>query len=214
MTVNRPHVVAHLAVSLEGATTGFDVDVERFYELAQTWHEDVTLAGADTILAQEGQLATAPRPGPARDAPLLAVVDSRRRVTQWQALRDCGYWSGVVALRSRAVAPVADDEVQEIVAGSQRVNLATALAALDEQHGARVVRVDSGGELTGALLRQRLLDELSLLVHPCTVGAASTHRWYGSQPPPSRTLTRLAAELLPGGLVWLRYATPGPTVSE
>ena len=56
--------------------------------------------GADTILAQEEALAGAPRPGPTDGAPLLAVVDSRGRVSEWEALRDCGHWSDVVALRA------------------------------------------------------------------------------------------------------------------
>jgi 2,5-diamino-6-(ribosylamino)-4(3H)-pyrimidinone 5'-phosphate reductase len=95
-----PYVVVHVAVSLDGATTGFDADAGRFYELVPTWQEDVTLAGADTILAQQDALAVAPRPGPAADGPLLAVVDGRRRVQQWEALRDCGHWSDVIALRA------------------------------------------------------------------------------------------------------------------
>jgi hypothetical protein len=49
---SRPYVVAHLAVSVEGAMTGFEPDLARFYALATTWQEDVTLVGADTILAQ------------------------------------------------------------------------------------------------------------------------------------------------------------------
>jgi hypothetical protein len=48
---HMPHVVIHAAVSLDGATTGFEADVGRFYALAAGFHEDVTLAGADTILA-------------------------------------------------------------------------------------------------------------------------------------------------------------------
>jgi 2,5-diamino-6-(ribosylamino)-4(3H)-pyrimidinone 5'-phosphate reductase len=32
--------------------TGFEPDFARFYALATTWQEDVTLVGADTILAQ------------------------------------------------------------------------------------------------------------------------------------------------------------------
>ena len=210
MTRIRPYVVAHMAVSLDGATTGFDVDVAQFYTVAKLWEEDVTLAGADTILAQEQRLADAPRPGPVADAPLLAVVDSRRRVRQWQALRDCGYWSGVVALRSATTTQSTAENVPEIVAGSQRVDLVSALAQLGERHGARMVRVDSGGELTGALLRRGLLNELSLLVHPCMVGAATDRRWYGSQTPPACALTRLAAESLPQGLIWLRYAIGNP----
>ena len=95
-----PYVVVHVAVSLDGATGGFEPDVAAFYELANAFDEDVALVGADTILAQEEALAGAPRPGPTAGAPLLAVVDSRGRVSAWEALRDCGHWSDVVALRA------------------------------------------------------------------------------------------------------------------
>jgi 2,5-diamino-6-(ribosylamino)-4(3H)-pyrimidinone 5'-phosphate reductase len=184
----RPRVVVHVAVSLEGATTGFEPDVERFYELAGTWEEDVTLAGADTILAQEEALAASPRPGPAVDGPLLAVVDGRERVSRWEALRECGHWSDVLALRART-------------AGG-RVDLAAALRTMRDR-GARVVRVDSGGELTGALLRRGLVDELSLLVHPVIAGSAT--RWHGPAPPPALVLRRVTAQRTGDGLVWLRY---------
>ena len=94
----RPSVIAHAAIALDGATTGFEPRVGPYYELAATWSEDVTLVGADTILAQEPTLAAARGPGPAPDGPLLAVVDSANRVRQWAALRDAGHWSDVIAL--------------------------------------------------------------------------------------------------------------------
>jgi len=156
----RPYVVAHLAVSLDGATTGFEPDVAKFYALAATWREDVTLAGADTILAQEKALDTAPRPGPVRDGPLLAVVDGKGRVRQWDALRDAGHWSDVLALHARHTPPRAKDRaVAEWVLGAERVDLAAALDELGRCRGARTVRVDSGGSLVGALLEAGLLDE-------------------------------------------------------
>jgi len=200
-----PHVVVHLAVSLDGATTGFSPDVGRFYALALTWDEDVTLTGADTILAQEDALAAAPRPGPAADGPLLAVVDGRRRVRAWDALRDCGHWSGVVALR--AADGAAGGDVPEIATGGDRVDLGDALDTLAERHAARTVRVDSGGALAGALLRAGLVDELSLLVHPCIAGAAGDRRWHGAEAVPAMALERIAAEPVDDGLVWLRFAT-------
>ena len=203
--MTRPRVIVHVAVSLDGATTGFAADVARYYALARTWHEDVTLAGADTILAQEEALAGAPRPGPATDGPLLAVVDGRARVREWDALRDCGHWRGVVALRSRATH--ADRAtVPELVTGYERVDLAAALDALGEREGARAVRVDSGGALTGALLHHGLVDELSLLVHPFVAGSANDRRWHGPAPVPALAFRRLAAEPLDDGLVWLRYS--------
>jgi 2,5-diamino-6-(ribosylamino)-4(3H)-pyrimidinone 5'-phosphate reductase len=207
--VGRPHVVVHVAASVDGATAGFDPDVGRFYALVPTWEEDVTLVGADTILAQEEALAAVPRPGPAPDGPLLAVVDGRGRVREWEALRDCGSWSGVLALRAGAAAASAGDTpVRELVTGTERVDLAAALGALWER-GARLVRVDSGGSLIGALLRDGLVDELSLLVHPCVTGAPSDRRWHGSAPAPAPTLERLACEPFDDGLVWLRYRIIG-----
>jgi 2,5-diamino-6-(ribosylamino)-4(3H)-pyrimidinone 5'-phosphate reductase len=205
--MGRPHVVVHVAVSLDGATTGFDADVGRYYALARTWREDVTLTGADTILAQADALAAAPRPGPDPEAPLIAVVDGRARVRTWEALRDCGHWSGALALRCSATPAGPRTSVPELVTGGERVDLAAALAALGKRHGARVVRVDSGGALTGALLRAGLVDELSLLVHPCVAG--SDRRWHGPEPVRARGLALTAAETLGDGLVWLRYRVGG-----
>lgn len=191
-------------MSLNGCTTGFDLDLSRFYSLLPTWREDVTLTGADTILAQEPELAAAPRPGPTRSAPLLVVVDSQRRVCEWEALRDCGYWSGVLPLRAASRPPIGDPPVPELVVGSDRVDLRQALTELASRTGL------SGGEsrqrwqLTRALLALRLVDEVSLLVHPCLTDAGSP-RWYGGDPPPALTMTRLAVKAFNLGLVWLRY---------
>jgi 2,5-diamino-6-(ribosylamino)-4(3H)-pyrimidinone 5'-phosphate reductase len=199
----RPYVVVHSAVSLDGATTGFDIDLQSYYSYAGTWREDVTLTGADTILAQEEQLASAPMPGPTTTGPLLAVVDSRSRVTSWSALRNSGFWRDVVALRSAASRVSTHDGVRSIVHGSDRVDLAAALEELSDHDSARLVRVDSGGELVGALLDQALVDEISLLVHPRLSNAS--HRWYGRVPPPSAALRLVAKESVGDDIVWLRY---------
>ena len=53
MARRRPHVVVHVAVSLDGATTGFEPDVGRFYAIAATWREDVTLAGAYALFVDD-----------------------------------------------------------------------------------------------------------------------------------------------------------------
>jgi 2,5-diamino-6-(ribosylamino)-4(3H)-pyrimidinone 5'-phosphate reductase len=208
----RPYVVVHSAVSLDGATTGFDIDLQRYYSHAGTFHEDVTLTGADTILAQEEQLASAPMPGPAATGrPLLAVVDSRSRVTSWSALRNSGFWRDVIVLRSAASPLSTGDGLRSIVHGSDRVDLAAALEELYEHDSARLVRVDSGGELVGALLNQALVDEISLLVHPWLSNAS--HRWHGRVPPPSARLRLVANEAVGDGIVWLRYRVEQPAAA-
>ncbi|HEX2075972.1 MAG TPA: dihydrofolate reductase family protein [Geodermatophilus sp.] len=200
----RPHVVAHVAVSLDGATTGFEPDVGTYYRLAAAWHEDVTLTGADTILAQEAALASASLSGPDPDGPLLAVVDGRGRVREWAALRAAGHWSDVVAVSTERTPP-RDPPVPEIVAGRERVDLSALLTTLGRRPGVAVVRVDSGGALLGALLDDDLVDEIGLLVHPVITGVAGSRRWYGGGSPPAVGLALADCRQLSGGLVWLRY---------
>jgi 2,5-diamino-6-(ribosylamino)-4(3H)-pyrimidinone 5'-phosphate reductase len=207
VTGGRPYVVVHTAVSLDGATTGFDADLATYYELAGAWDAQVTLTGADTLLAQEAALRSTPGPGPAPDGPLLAVVDSRRRVGTWSELRTAGFWSDVLALRCQAhPAPAAD--VAELVVGRERVDLRAGLEALGQRPGVEVVRVDSGGSLTGALLAEGLVDEVSLVVHPWS-GGDRAHLWYGGGAIPSRRLEPISVERR-GSLVWLRHRFTSP----
>jgi 2,5-diamino-6-(ribosylamino)-4(3H)-pyrimidinone 5'-phosphate reductase len=197
--------VAHVAVSVEGATDGFQPNLAQFYRLAATWSEDITLVGSDTVLAQEQALAAAAGPGPAVSGPLLAVVDGQGRVREWEALRDAGHWSDVLALHAEATPPRPEGRtVREIVVGTDRVDLAAALNAFATQ-GIEVVRVDSGGSLIGALLDGGLLDEVSLLVHPLLAGAQGTRRWHGASPPAAGHVDLIAHETVDHGLVWLRY---------
>jgi 2,5-diamino-6-(ribosylamino)-4(3H)-pyrimidinone 5'-phosphate reductase len=203
----RPYVTVHTAVSLDGASTGFEPDAARSHELAATFREDVTLTGADTVLARAQVLVGAPRPGPARDGPLLAVVDGRARVREWGALREAGPWSDVLALHAAQSPPRAPDRaVDELVTGTDRVDLAAVLAELGRR-GARRVRVDSGGALTGALLGAGLVDEISLLVHPVWCGERGVRRWYGEGAGPPAGLTLVANRSVGDGLVWLYYRT-------
>ncbi|WP_145809028.1 dihydrofolate reductase family protein [Kribbella amoyensis] len=201
----RPHVVAHLAVSVDGATTGFAVDLARFYALATLWQEDVTLVGSDTILAQEPALISAPQPGPRQEGPLLAVVDGRARVREWDRLRRLGHWSDVLALYAdQSPARPPDSATAELVTGYEHVDLAEVLEKLAARRDAQVVRVDSGGTLVGVLLELGLVDEVSLLVHPVVVGAG--RRWFGAFG--GRLGLRHAnTEVFEGGVVWMRYCT-------
>jgi 2,5-diamino-6-(ribosylamino)-4(3H)-pyrimidinone 5'-phosphate reductase len=198
----RPHVVAQLALSVDGATAGFAVDHARFYALATLWQEDVTLIGADTILAQEEALRSAPHPGPRPAGPLLAVVDSRARVREWEALRRVGLWSDVLALYAdQTPARSPDSSIAELITGYDRVDLAEALDLLGSRRGAEVVRVESGGTLIAVLLELGLIDELALLVHPVIVG--SGRPWTTSRL--NLNLSLANTEEFEGGVVWLRY---------
>lgn len=217
-----PKVLVHVAVSADGRTGGFDVDLELYYGLAQRWKEDATLTGADTLLAAEGLPRDDPRgPGhrhaddPRDKRPLLAVTDSRGRVRCWDALHHTDYWRAPLALVTRstprkALEHLRRQRVRTLVVGADRVDLRQTLTRLADRFGVRRLRVDSGGALAGALLRAGLVHEVSLLVHPVLVGGAAPASFFREAVPehgaPPLGARLLAARRITGGLLWLRYA--------
>ncbi|MEU4197821.1 dihydrofolate reductase family protein [Kribbella sp. NPDC026611] len=194
----RPHVVAQLAVSLDGATSGFDVDLARYYALATLWQEDVTLIDAATVLAEEIAVRASERRGLHASGPVLAVVDSRAQVRSWESLRDLGYWSDVLALYAdQTPARPPDATTHELITGYDDVDLAEVFQLLGRQ-GVRIVRVDTPA-LTRECLELDLIDELTLLVHPVRVGGEP---WYDVD---RLTLRHAGTEVFNDGVLWMRY---------
>ncbi|HEY3296338.1 MAG TPA: RibD family protein [bacterium] len=210
-----PKIVLHNIVSLDGRIDGFTPDVGLFYELAGTWKEDATLAGSETILASpsaanvDDPRKVTPRASGAHDErPLLVIPDSRGRVRCWEHLLKQSYWRGGVALMSMATPPahceyLSKKNVVCVIAGKEQVDLKSALETLHDLYGVRTVRVDSGGVLNGILLREGLVDEISLLISPVLAGdgARALFRTVHSELP----VTLTHSEKLPGGVVWVRY---------
>ena len=188
-----PRVQIHTAVSADGRTKGFDVDMGQFYGVVPGWGADCMLTGADTIvLAPEYQpddpSAPAAEVGPS-EADLLAVVDSRGRVRNWRALKKfTQFWRDPLALVSHATPREYLDEVRR--AGCD------ALVAGDE-------RVD---------LRAGLVHDLSLMVYAILVGGADEHTFNRSAAPggalgpaPSLDVSLVDAQRLDGDVARLLY---------
>lgn len=236
----RPKVVLYAAISLDGRTTGFPVDLGTFYSLAQQWDEDVTLVGSDTLLRaaedipedspDEAEPTSTPATEGAKDTrPLLVVPDSRGRIRDWHRWKGQPYWRDPVSLCTENTPPehleyLHGEGVTALIGGKKRVDFAQVFEELGSRFGVAVVRVDSGGTLNGVLLRAGLVDELHLLVHPVLAGQAGRTTFF-SDPgavPGSHLgaegripLRFLKAEPLEHGLLLLSYALPSaPTDVE
>ena len=214
-----PHVVLHVEASLDGRIDHIRPDVGRFYSLAAGFHEDAILTGADTLLegAELPAQDDAEPPMPEAiggDGPLFVVTDSRCRFDRWNWLRKQPYWRDAVALVAQAspaegLERLAAKGVPVIVCGDRRVDLRAALETLAARHAVRTVRVDSGGALSGALVRAGLVDEVSVLLEPVVVGGVSPRTFLrGPDPTAPEDVARLhlqKVEQFDDGLVWLRY---------
>jgi 2,5-diamino-6-(ribosylamino)-4(3H)-pyrimidinone 5'-phosphate reductase len=220
-----PYVILYNAVSLDGRTTGFNADVELYYELASKWNVDAVLAGINTILtgfnAQPGELREEgkenfkpPKKDPDDDRTLLVIPDSKGQVRIWNEVRKMPYIRDILVLCSRSTSREYLDFLDEryidyLIVGYQRVDLEAALEELNTKFGVKSVRVDSGGLLNGALIRAGLVDEVHLLIHPQLVGGVSPNSIYQNPDlDSSDSLVQLKLakmEKVKDHIVWLQY---------
>jgi len=215
-----PRVVLHNAISLDGKNEGFEPDLGQYYGLAGSFCFDVHLAGSNTIVKQAAMLQDESEDDkpferdPKDTRPLLVVPDSRGRIRRWSGLRKAGFWRDVVVLCSQATPTNYQEYLKErhidfIIKGTERVDMGPALEELHARYGATTVLLDGGGTLNGVLLGAGLVDELSLLVHPCLVGG-KTPRPFVNVPDFEAVGKPIELELghvekLEGGTLWLRY---------
>jgi 2,5-diamino-6-(ribosylamino)-4(3H)-pyrimidinone 5'-phosphate reductase len=217
-----PHVVLHIGVSLDGRLDWYAGDEGLYYEVAGRWNVDALLSGSNTILTAyagrqtpEEELAWEPAPSdPADERQWLLVVDSKGQIRNWHVIRTEPYWRDVIVLCSRATPQeyldyLTSRRIEHIVAGEERVDLRAALEELGAHYGMRRVRVDSGGTLAGVLLREGLVDEVSVLVNPALVGGTSARSMFVApdltSPEGVIPLKLLDVEKLCGDVVWLHY---------
>lgn len=215
---DRPTVVVHTAVTVDGAVTGFTPDLRQHYAAAATLRCDGHLVGSNTMLTglqAEGVTPSDAVDGPPTDrpgAPYWFLIDSRGKlhgllhaVRAFPGLRDV-----VVLLAGNTSGEyrryLADRGYPTIEVGDRRVDLAGAIPRIGAQYGVRRLMVDSGPGLTRALLDAGLVDEVSALLHPLIVGTAGRRAFEGS--------TGAALELqeqrqLEGGILHARYRVSG-----
>ena len=173
---------------------------------AESGAEDKGMEGAGGASGREDQAKVL--------APLLVVVDSRGRVRNLAWWRSQPYWRDVVVLCSQATPSDYLDylnglHITYFISGRDKVDLRAGLEALELKHGVKTVRVDSGGTLNGLLLREGLVDEVSLLLSPALVGGTSSKSSFRAPdlttPDGVIPLRLIHAGRLDGDHVWLRY---------
>ncbi len=220
-----PHVIMHVGASVDGRIDWGMMTNSPYYGVIRSFHADIDLSGTGTMLA-------APVPDDPQseygevyeewskltDKPKLAVVDSRGLICNWELLKKMPWWSGQVALCSKAT-PKEHIEylkyvgVDYVVAGDEKVDLRLALEELSARYGTQIVRTDCGGTLNGVLLRAGLVAEVSVIVNPTLVGGTTPKTFYAAPDLTSEEgVVRLklsSVERMDGDFVWLRYEVCG-----
>ncbi len=97
----------------------------------------------------------------------------------------------------------ASEAAEMIVAGTDRVDLGTALRGLWER-GARVVLCEGGPSLNGQLVADDLIDESCVTMSPLLAGGDAGRIMHGGPVGAARPM-RLARVLVDGDMLLLRY---------
>ncbi|MDD4254848.1 MAG: dihydrofolate reductase family protein [Methanofollis sp.] len=216
-----PRVIIHTTVSLDSATTGYDIDIGLHYELLLAFGPEAMLVGSTTArtgietfldIDQPEGPADLQRPAVSPDdpRPIGVFVDSRGVLKGLlHFYRQMEHIKDVVVLVSEAtpddyLAYLREREYPFIRCGAERVDLGAALEELGKSFGVTRVVTDSGGGLSGALIEAGVADEISLVVTPVISGAGCTKLFRGVDAPVDLEL--IGSKEVGKGRVHLRYA--------
>jgi len=183
----HPEVIIHNSVSLDHAVTGFEVDLGLHYGALLALEPGAVLAGSTTAktgieifmdINEPETEADRHRPvmRPDDRRPLCVIVDSRGVLKDLlHFYRKMEHTRDVVVLVSEATPEDYLDYLRKrdypfIRCGRERVDLKAALRELGERFGITRVVSDSGPDLNNVLIRERIVDMISLIVHPVIAG--------------------------------------------
>ena len=225
---SRPRVVCHMMASVDGRilTGGWPQSEEgrRQYEQVHTGYAaDGWLCGRVTMeqhFAQrsrsDAEVAQEHR-GAARDdfvAPgahdsFAFAVDTRGHLV-WDASDIDG--DHVVAILSNRVSDeylafLRERGVSYLLAGSHEVDLPLALEKIGQRFPVRTLMLEGGGRINGSMLREGLVDEVSVLVAPVVDGRIGTPAVFdidGEGVSPVRLVLE-TVEQRADDVLWLRY---------
>jgi hypothetical protein len=141
-----------------------------------------------------------------------AVVDSQGRGRNWLdwVAPECHILL-LVASRTPVeyLAYLQRKNIPYLIVGEQRVDLPLALETMQGMLGVICVCSTGWGQLNGALLRQKLVDEINIIFYPAIVGGMDTPALFDSPDLkesdwPTR-LKLLSLQTVAEGHIWMRY---------
>jgi len=223
----RPRVVCHMMSSIDGRilTDGWPLSKDgrgQYEVLHETYDAQGWLCGRVTMeqhfaqrVRSDAEIAREHRGGPREDfvasgdhESFAFAVDSRGRLA-WESNDIDG--DHVVAILSERVsdeylAHLREQAVSYILAGTPEVDLSVALEKVSARFGVRTLMLEGGGRINGSMLRDGLIDEVSVLIAPVVDGRVGTPALFDiDEDAAAHKLVLDSIEQRPGNVLWLRY---------
>jgi riboflavin biosynthesis pyrimidine reductase len=219
----RPYTIANFVGSVDGRATIDGLsrklsdpgDRDLFRSLRE--RADAVLVGTGTLAAEHyGRMLPQAERRDRRTAsgrspePLTATISNSRRLPLEIPLFSDPDANVVVF----SPTPPDTPHVAATVIHEPLISLADALDTLGRDYGVRLLLCEGGPTLFGALVRERLVDELFLTLAPVLVGGAPGKGVVSGpphRPPEAPVKIDLAGVLERDGMLFLRYRFPEPS---
>ncbi len=145
----------------------------------------------------------------------LAIVDGKGRLRSGYKGNEDNEQSHMLHLVSYNVAPeylafLQKSKIPYLISGKKRVDLKNMLSKMYNKLNIRSIMISSAGKLSGALLRDDLIDEINILFNPFIIGGFKTPVLFASTElnPPKILPTELiliSSKANDNGSIWVRY---------
>lgn len=226
--MTRPRVICHMMASIDGriVTDGWPMSAEgrkQYEEVHATYDAQGWLCGRVTMeqhfaqgVRSDAEVAREHRGAPREDfiAPgkhesFAFALDPHGKLA-WNANDIDG--DHVVAILSERVsdeylASLRERGVSYLLAGARDVDLSLALEKIAARFAVRTLMLEGGGRINGSLLREGLIDEVSVLVAPVVDGRMGTAAVFDveSEDASPHRLALHVVERRADDVLWLRY---------
>lgn len=213
-----PRVIIHNSVSLDSSFLNFEVNMGLHYQIAANYKSDAHLVGSNTakkgIEMYGGKIPPEENNDfekPIKDEalPYWIIPDTKGILKDllhvFRRFESC---KDVIVLISKTtpedyIQYLRDRKYDHYIVGDEHVDLKKALQLLSKKYDAKTVLTDTGRKLGNLLLNQRLVNEISLLTHPCIVGDQSENLFKNITS--SIKLNKIKFEVLDENYIWQVY---------
>ncbi len=174
-----PKLIIHNSITLNGAFTNFDVNMQLHYQIAASFQADMILVGSETAKTGIEMFHQGLPPEtekdfkkPNKNGALWAILDSTGKLKgKLHVLRQSEYCKDIIILISKKTPKEYLDYLKKrdydfYILGDSKCDLKKSLETLKEKYNAKTIITDAGPTLGNLLLDQDLASQISLLVHP------------------------------------------------
>lgn len=210
----------HNSVSLDGSFINFEYPPDLMgihYQIAAGFGKSIRLFGSNTAKVSIDLFGGFTpetkedfnKPQKKDDPSNWVVVDSKASLkNKLHYFRRSEYCRDIIVLVSEEtdkdyIKYLQSRNYDHYVVGKKRVDLAKAIELIAKKYDCNIILVDSGRELTNALINQNLISEISLLIIPVIVGGKAENLFTNVLNP--KNLTLVKEEKYPGGYIHVSY---------